>query len=207
MNLGLDVVLLSNDIAYLFDKTPFYRPWHRWLGVRVRRVGPDDLAPPGARRWSDWVPPMLPTLLLVLKGAEWWYSPSSPRSHRPKDETTATRHANIPPPRPLPILPSSGLLPPTPPTTPPDEKDESSASYVQHASSYAVPKEEYGKCPLCGKPWQNPAVLPSGWVVCWRCGWDAIEGEDDFEDKSERRGKCPFTGVDVRASELRRVLV
>jgi len=67
---------------------------------------------------------------------------------------------------------------------------------------------------LCGNKWRNPAVLPSGWVVCWRCGWDAVEGEGyedgvgEFEEGTGRRkGKCPITGVDVGPGELRRVLV
>ena len=42
VNLGLDVGLLGYDIAYLFDKTDKYRPWHRWLGLQVQRKGPDD---------------------------------------------------------------------------------------------------------------------------------------------------------------------
>jgi peroxin-12 len=88
---------------------------------------------------------------------------------------------------------------------------------------------EYGKCPLCKRKWQNPAVLPSGWVVCWRCGWDAVEGDDSDEEGDEhvqndglssergggqavmgiagRRGRCPITGVAVAPGELRRVLV
>jgi peroxin-12 len=95
---------------------------------------------------------------------------------------------------------------------------------------YVVEKEGYGICPLCKKEWQNPAVLPSGWVVCWRCGWEAVEGndEEDGEDEEEhqerleeegsegasrggtatrRRGRCPITGVEVAPGQLRRVLV
>lgn len=84
---------------------------------------------------------------------------------------------------------------------------------------------EYGTCPICEKKWQNPAVLPTGWVVCWRCGWEAVEGEtDDDEDivdgdvqggnimsegrrSTRRRGKCPITGAEVGEGQLRRVLV
>jgi len=42
LNLGLDLSLLSYDIAYLFDKTDSYRPWHTWLGLRIERKGPDE---------------------------------------------------------------------------------------------------------------------------------------------------------------------
>jgi peroxin-12 len=62
-------------------------------------------------------------------------------------------------------------------------------------------------------------------VVCWRCGWEAIEGDDedaDVEEKekeaeggdgdqvrmvSRRKGRCPITGVEVLPGQLRRVLV
>ena len=46
LNLGLDVGLLGYDVAYLFDKTDSYRPWHRLLGVRVERRGPEDKVSP-----------------------------------------------------------------------------------------------------------------------------------------------------------------
>ena len=31
------------NVAYLFDQTPYYRPWLSWIGVDLRRVGIDDL--------------------------------------------------------------------------------------------------------------------------------------------------------------------
>lgn len=34
--------LLVCNIAYLFDQTPFYRPWLSWIGVDLRRLGLDD---------------------------------------------------------------------------------------------------------------------------------------------------------------------
>jgi len=67
-------------------------------------------------------------------------------------------------------------------------------------TAFEITPETYGDCPVCGKKWQNPAVLPSGWVVCWKCGFDAVEGEDGD-------GRCPITGMAVASGELRRVLV
>lgn len=161
------------------------------------------------------LPPLLPPLLLLLKLSQWWYSPSSPRTLSPlTGETNSVfkTHAAIFPPRPLPILPTSGLLPPTPPTTPPPDGLGRAES-----NEFEVGLGGYGKCPLCGKKWQNAAVFPSGWVVCWRCGWDAVEDEDEEGEEGEeendalkverRRGKCPITGVGVTPGELRRVLV
>ncbi|EIW71438.1 hypothetical protein TREMEDRAFT_67766 [Tremella mesenterica DSM 1558] len=210
MNISLDLLFLSYDVAYMFDKTSYYRPWHRWLGVKVRRITPDDIT---SGQSSNWIPPLLPTLLLALKAAEWWYSPSSPRTSRTTKDDVASRHASILPPRPLPILPSSGLLPTPPPSPPASPRRQDVASVSKQR--YMIGEEEYGTCPICNKKWQNPAVLPSGWVVCWRCGWDAIEGIGDEEEESDdgevvsrrKRGRCPITGMMVRSSELRRVLV
>ena len=192
LNLTLDLTFLSYDLAYLFIRTDHYRPWHRLLGVHIERDTGDRTPPPS--RLFDKLPPLLPPLLLLLKLSQWWYSPSSPRA---LPSTTAVSggsyHAQILPPRPLPILPSSGILPPTPPSTPP-------ATAKDPAQAFSVTKESYGDCPICGNKWQNPAVLPSGWVVCWKCGYDAVEGED-------ADGRCPITGVAVGPGELRRVLV
>lgn len=43
LNTGFEVWLLICNVAYLFDKTPYYRPWLRWAGVDIRRLGMDDM--------------------------------------------------------------------------------------------------------------------------------------------------------------------
>ena len=43
LNTGFEVWLFVCNVAYLFDKTPFYRPWLRWIGVDIRRMGMDDM--------------------------------------------------------------------------------------------------------------------------------------------------------------------
>lgn len=205
LNLGLDLSLLSYDIAYLFDKTDNYRPWHTWLGLRMERKGMDDmvsstsfrirladLKPPTKPTLFSKLPPLLPPLLLLLKLSQWWYSPSSPRS-LPIPQTSTTNHTLIQPPRPLPILPTADVYPPV-------ATDEEGAH-----GEYTINQEDYGKCPLCRRRWQNPAILESGWVVCWRCGWDAIQGED--EGDAGGKGRCPITGVEVSRTDLRRVLL
>ena len=35
--------IMAYNIAYAFDKTPFYRPWFSWVGVDLRRMGVEDL--------------------------------------------------------------------------------------------------------------------------------------------------------------------
>ncbi|WVW87080.1 hypothetical protein I302_109137 [Kwoniella bestiolae CBS 10118] len=238
LSLGIDLTFLGYDMAFLFEKTDYPRPWHKWLGLSVIRRGAED--EPESSGLLSKLPPLLPPLLLLLKLSQWWYSPSSPRSHpslTANENSIAATHAAILPPRPLPILPGSiGSLPLTPPLTPPEEVDQpplenpqiAGGEQVEKKGRYKVTKESYGDCPLCGKKWQNPAVLPSGWVVCWRCGWDAIEGEDGDEEVDEegrekaemeeadapvqignkrRKGRCPITGVEVGPGDLRRVLI
>ena len=35
--------LMAYNVAYAFERTPFYRPWLSWVGVDVRRLGIEDL--------------------------------------------------------------------------------------------------------------------------------------------------------------------
>ena len=37
-----EYVLLGYNVAYLFDKTPYYRPWLHWLGIDLRRMSDQD---------------------------------------------------------------------------------------------------------------------------------------------------------------------
>jgi hypothetical protein len=43
MNVAFELWLTSYNIAYLFDKTPYYRPWLAWMGVDLRRAAPAQL--------------------------------------------------------------------------------------------------------------------------------------------------------------------
>ena len=42
LNTSFELWLLVYNIAYLFDQTPFYRPWLSWIGVDLRRLGVED---------------------------------------------------------------------------------------------------------------------------------------------------------------------
>ena len=35
--------LMAYNVAYAFERTPFYRPWLSWVGVDLRRLGVEDL--------------------------------------------------------------------------------------------------------------------------------------------------------------------
>lgn len=43
LNTSFEVWLLACNIAYLFEQTPFYRPWLSWIGVDIRRLGMEDM--------------------------------------------------------------------------------------------------------------------------------------------------------------------
>lgn len=42
INTTFEVWLMLSNVAYLFDRTPFYRPWLAWVGVDIRRLGIED---------------------------------------------------------------------------------------------------------------------------------------------------------------------
>ena len=43
MNIAFELWITSYNIAYLFDKTPYYRPWLAWMDVDLRRAAPTQL--------------------------------------------------------------------------------------------------------------------------------------------------------------------
>ncbi|EPQ32472.1 uncharacterized protein PFL1_00667 [Pseudozyma flocculosa PF-1] len=97
--------LLSYNVGYLFDKTPYWRPWFWLMRVDVRRMGGGD----GPRRpvLPKRMPPLsqplrllstllrlsprlvfeslkyaLPLSIFFFKFLEWWYGADNPRRRR-----------------------------------------------------------------------------------------------------------------------------
>ncbi|KAI0082598.1 hypothetical protein K474DRAFT_1585646 [Panus rudis PR-1116 ss-1] len=190
LNTSLELWLLVCNIAYLFEKTPYYRPWLSWIGVDLRRLGMADMQaagqPPTKPRPDlpkgvlatlrrllisspglllDSLKVLLPTAIFFIKFLEWWYSPSSPA----RALTTSPLGPAIPPPR---------MLPP-------------------HPQGLRVDGSKYGECPLCNKPFANATALPSGYVFCYRCAHDYVQSH----------GKCPVTLLPARIWQLRKILV
>ncbi|KAH9045748.1 cyclin-dependent protein kinase inhibitor [Lactarius pseudohatsudake] len=169
INLALEGWLMAYNVAYAFERTPFYRPWLSWVGVDLRRLGIEDLR--AAAAMSDKVKPqekngrltsvlrrllltsprllldslklLLPTAIFFIKFLEWWYSPSSPA----RVLSTSPLGPAIPPPR---------LLPP-------------------HPKGIPVDPTKYGHCPLCQSTISNATALPSGYVFCYRCAFSHVE--------------------------------
>ncbi|SPO20872.1 related to Peroxisome assembly protein 12 [Ustilago trichophora] len=98
--------LLTYNVRYLFDKTPYWRPWFSLMRIDVRRVGPNDgprkrLVP---KKWPSLVrqpgrffsmvmgliPGVvfeglkygLPASIFFFKFLEWWYGADNPRRRR-----------------------------------------------------------------------------------------------------------------------------
>lgn len=42
VNTLFELWLVGCNVAYLFERTPFYRPWLAWIGVDLRRLNADD---------------------------------------------------------------------------------------------------------------------------------------------------------------------
>lgn len=42
VNVAYELYLLSYNVRYIFDQTPYWRPWLSWMGVEVRRMSADD---------------------------------------------------------------------------------------------------------------------------------------------------------------------
>ncbi|KAG7448928.1 uncharacterized protein BT62DRAFT_979053 [Guyanagaster necrorhizus] len=172
-NAVFEVWLLAYNVAYLFDQTPFYRPWLAWMGVDLRRLGIEDLRAASMKAGQnapltkghglrqllrsspqlllDSLRLLLPTAVFFIKFLEWWYSPGSPV----RSLSTSPLGPAVPPPH---------MLPP-------------------HPQGIPFDKQKYGTCPLCQRSINNATALPSGYVFCYRCAYDHIE----------KHGKCPIT--------------
>ncbi|KAJ6627519.1 cyclin-dependent protein kinase inhibitor [Mycena sp. CBHHK59/15] len=172
LNTSFEVWLLVCNVAYLFDQTPFYRPWLSWMGVDLRRLGVEDFVkhflaksrekrPRGFLTWirrliftSPQV--LLPTVIFFVKFLEWWYSPGSPA----RSFSTSPLGPAVPPPR---------MLSP-------------------HPQGIPFDPQSYGKCLICQDGIKNATALPSGYVFCYRCAYDHVE----------KHGKCPVTLLPAR---------
>ncbi|KAF8974684.1 cyclin-dependent protein kinase inhibitor [Flammula alnicola] len=182
LNTTTELWLLMWNIAYLFDKTPSYRPWLSWIGVDVRRLGIEDFRAASfaaqkklstdtrrsllarirrlilisPRLLLDSLRLLLPTAIFFVKFLEWWYSPGSPA----RSLSTSPQGPAIPPP---------SMLPP-------------------HPQGIPFDKGSYGICPLCKQSINNATALPSGYVFCYRCAYDQVE----------KHQKCPVTLLPAR---------
>ena len=212
--------LLAYNVAYLFGKIPYWRPWLRWMRVDMRRMQGHEqplVAGASAKRlppimqypalfvWlllrkgtagvMDMLKYALPASIFFFKFLEWWYSPQN-RRRRGGSDDGARRHVNPPA-----VLPPSerGVL-----FTPPDTYEPPAvlSRAAESASDTDVSKSTllHNGCPLCGvAPIQNPCVLTTGYAFCFRCA-------HAYVDKWMR---CPITLLPLPGGieQIRKVLV
>ncbi|TIA93120.1 hypothetical protein E3P99_00283 [Wallemia hederae] len=179
-NLALEATFLSYNLRYMFNSTPFYRPWLQWLNVDIRRQTLSDVlqASKSAQHKSllRKIPSLLlsslktalPVTLFILKFLQWWYSNQSPRLQR--EEAKKANKTRMPPPAKLTKHPES---------TVPDDK------------------LKFGLDPLSGDPLENPTLLPTGYVYSFKSVFDYVD----------KHHCCPVTLKPVKITQLRKVLL
>ncbi|CAG8673615.1 3160_t:CDS:2, partial [Paraglomus occultum] len=159
-------------VAYLAEKTRYYSPWLKLLGIEVRRMSFQDeqeyfkrqsrrQTPEPPSTWLEacrrslivglagilnLLKVVLPMSIFFYKFLEWWYS--SDYAKRIAGDSTV----NVPPPEKIEPDPEGLSIPDTPNT-----------------------------CPLCTDELKNPTALPSGYVFCYSCIYPYVE----------EHGKCP----------------
>ncbi|GAA6012955.1 hypothetical protein JCM10207_008394 [Rhodosporidiobolus poonsookiae] len=230
-NLLYELYLLVYNMRYLFGRSPYWRPWFKWIGIEVRRMGQEDYERLAA------VPSILETLLAP--------PPNSPPTARPSIRLIFSRLLRMSPSLALDSLrlvlplaifgfrllewwysPTGGgslsrskggkdIAPALRAPPPPSIKET------------AAEADEKGKCVVHGGEVENPTALPSGWVGCYRClrgleeevavleGGEEVameelekrEGEvKEVERKKTGRLRDPKSGEWVLVRQLRRIM-
>ncbi|KAK9721538.1 ubiquitin-protein ligase peroxin 12 [Basidiobolus ranarum] len=184
INCAYHLAALGYNIGYLYDRTAFYTPWLRLIGVQVRRLDISDykemyqhqnrpgvnwsslsrtqllkrLVLTGIERGFDFLKVLLPMSIFFFKFLEWWYS----------SEYSRTQVQQPIPPPPEPVKPDPNGIP--------------------------LP-EDRSQCPLCQRERTNPTMLPTGYVFCYPCIFKYVE-----EYKC-----CPVTLMSTGTEQLRKI--
>ncbi|CAG8667447.1 14783_t:CDS:10, partial [Funneliformis caledonium] len=178
---------LLYNILYLYDKTCYYTPWLRLMGIEIRRMTAQDYREQSERRKNlprnklqsttllqisryfsslilsdllDFLKILLPMSIFFYRFLEWWYSSEYARQPGRVDGI------DVPPPEIIAPDPRGIPLPDTP-----------------------------NVCPICSNLLTNPTALSSGYVFCYLCISRHIE---DY-------GRCPITLIKVEIDELRKI--
>ncbi|KAG0051730.1 ubiquitin-protein ligase peroxin 12 [Gryganskiella cystojenkinii] len=177
--------ILAHYIGYLYNKTSFYSPWLRLIGIEVKRMTASDYreilqkakrAPrtSNSLRESiqnnvlgllsgslDFLKVLLPMSIFFFKFLEWWY-----QSDYYRKASTAGDSAEVPPP----------------------------ARIKPHPDGLPLPRAA-NVCPICTKTLTNPTALSSGYVFCYPCAYKQVEDH----------GRCPVTLMYCRTDDLRKL--
>ncbi|KAF9184352.1 ubiquitin-protein ligase peroxin 12 [Haplosporangium sp. Z 767] len=178
--------ILVHYIGYLYNKTPFYSPWLRLIGIEVKRMSAADYreiqqkAKRVPKRTSnsliesiqnnvlgllsgslDFLKVLLPMSIFFFKFLEWWY-----QSDYYRKSSTAGDSAEVPPPE----------------------------RVKPHPDGIPLPRAA-NICPVCLKTITNPTALSSGYVYCYPCAYKQVEDH----------GRCPVTLMYCRTDDLRKL--
>ncbi|WFD32947.1 ubiquitin-protein ligase peroxin 12 [Malassezia sp. CBS 17886] len=223
----LQLWMLAYNVAYLFNHTPYWRPWFRVMRIEVRRMRGDeqplgDVAASkplpratkfpllfaatvlwrGASGVFEMLKYALPASIFVFKFLEWWYSSNNPR--RRSDGRGDEDAPKIAPP---------AVLPPSAKGVAYHRPDSwrdahilaatpatENTPFADEDAAAAPPALLHNACPLCGiAPIQNACVLSTGYAFCYKCA-------HAYVDKWHR---CPVTlqPLPGGTEEIRKVLV
>ncbi|GAA96706.1 uncharacterized protein L969DRAFT_105726 [Mixia osmundae IAM 14324] len=185
-NLSYEVMLLGYNIAYIFDKTPYYRPWLSWMGVDVRRMSALDyrkaregalstISSPLRRRHGSGLPPSYLQVIwrYACLGPEYAFEalkiilPTSIFFFKFLEWWYSSDYARS---RRGPGSSSSdaAIRPPTP-------------LPIHPKGVTAGEKPVKGRDPLTGEKITNATALPSGWVYNYT----------SIHDYVEKHARCP----------------
>jgi hypothetical protein len=211
VNMLFESWLMAYNVAYAFERTPFYRPWLSWVGADLRRLGVEDLVSIYSHTLDRVV-----ALNRIMKRAT---AAATADKAKPLEKggglTRVLRRLLLTSPR-L-VLDSLKFLLPTAiffirflewwysPSSPARVLSKSPLGPAippprllqPHPKGIKIDRTRYGCCPLCGSTIANATALPSGYVFCYRCAFSHVE----------KHGTCPITLVPAHTWDLRKVLV
>ncbi|KAG0255442.1 ubiquitin-protein ligase peroxin 12 [Actinomortierella ambigua] len=178
--------ILAHYIGYLYNKTAFYSPWLRLIGIEVKRMTAADYrniqmnAKKRPTRQAntliesvqnkvlgllsgslDALKVILPMSIFFFKFLEWWY-----QSDYYRKASAAGESAEVPPPEKI----------------------------KPHPEGLPMPQQP-NICPVCLKSITNPTALSSGYVYCYPCAHKQVE----------EQGCCPVTLMRCQIEDLRKL--
>jgi len=208
LNTTYEVLLLGYNIGYLFDKTPYYRPWLHWLGLDLRRMSEQDHRKMNAAQESirrspfqkdptTGLPPSVGQIVArsLLLGPQYALEalkvllPTSIFFFKFLEWWYSSSYARSR----LTASTSAGGSSATPALKAPRQK---LAPHPDGVLGREADGGQPGVCPVCKKAVTNPAALSTGWVGDYRCFYDYVEKE----------GKCPVTQLKASVGDLRKIM-
>ena len=217
-----EVLLLAYNIGYLFDKTPYHRPWMHWLGIDLRRMSEQDyvrvyrrICHPCTDAWQ--IKRKANAAQASLLGYPFQVNAITGRRSSlaqiswrllllgPQLALEALKY----------VLPTSIFFfkflewwySSSYARSRLSAKSESKIPALRPPPRSLLPHPEgvlgsegqkvlpLGTCPICRKQTTNPTALPTGWVGDYRCLYDYVAKE----------GLCPVTRMKVTVGDLRKI--